>query len=151
MLRSRENHVENKNFLGGVCPQTPLETRSGFAARRTCLRHVQGDYFWRYIIFRFFLCYSVSCLILVYYQVIWYMIYLIFHCYASSMSYQQSRFCCAFFFTSQMSEIQDKQMKQSRSSARSFYVNSSISTDVLRHVQFTQNSLPRPPPLYCNR
>ena len=23
VLRSRENHVENKNFLGGACPQTP--------------------------------------------------------------------------------------------------------------------------------
>ena len=38
--RSRENNVENKNFLGGACPQTPLATRSGFAARGTCLRHV---------------------------------------------------------------------------------------------------------------
>ena len=25
--RSRENNVENKNFLGGACPQTPLATR----------------------------------------------------------------------------------------------------------------------------
>ena len=40
VLRSRENHVENKNFLGGACPQTPLPVRCGSAARRTCLRHV---------------------------------------------------------------------------------------------------------------
>ena len=38
--RSRENNVENKKFLGGACPQTPLATRTGFAARGTCLRHV---------------------------------------------------------------------------------------------------------------
>ena len=53
VLRSRENHVENKIFLGGAYPQTPLP-----------LRHVEGDHFWCYIIFRFFLCYSVSCLII---------------------------------------------------------------------------------------
>ena len=50
VLRSQENHVENKNFLGGACPQIPLQTRSG----GTCLRHVQGEHFWYYIIFRFF-------------------------------------------------------------------------------------------------
>ena len=33
------------------------------AQRETCLQHVQGDHFWYYIIFPFFLCYSVSCLI----------------------------------------------------------------------------------------
>ena len=33
VLRSRENHVENKNFLGGACRQTPLPARSGSAAR----------------------------------------------------------------------------------------------------------------------
>ena len=37
VLRSRENHVENKKFLGAACPQTPLPARSGSAARRTCL------------------------------------------------------------------------------------------------------------------
>ena len=38
VLRSRENHVENKNFYGGsmppnggACPQTPLPARSGSA------------------------------------------------------------------------------------------------------------------------
>ena len=58
VLRSRENHVENKNFLGGGMPPNPPTN-----ARGTCLRHVQGDHFWYYIIFLFFLCYSVSCLI----------------------------------------------------------------------------------------
>ena len=53
VLRSRENHVKNENCPGGACPQTPLETRSGFAARGICLRHVQGDHFWYYITFRF--------------------------------------------------------------------------------------------------
>ena len=62
VLRSRENNVENKNFLVGASPQTPLTTRSGFAARGTCLRHVEGDHFECYIIFRFFISYSVSCL-----------------------------------------------------------------------------------------
>ena len=37
VLRSRENHIENKKILGGACHQTPLATRS---TRRTCLRHV---------------------------------------------------------------------------------------------------------------
>ena len=54
--RWRENHVENTNFLGDACPQTPPPppTRSVFAARRTCLRHVCGDHFCCYIIFLFF-------------------------------------------------------------------------------------------------
>ena len=40
VLRSRENHVEKKKFLGGACPQTPLPSRCRSATRRTCLRHV---------------------------------------------------------------------------------------------------------------
>ena len=51
VLRSRENHVENKNFLGGHAPKPPYKRA---AARGTCRRHVQGDHFLYYIIFRFF-------------------------------------------------------------------------------------------------
>ena len=37
VLRSRENHVENKNFLWGACPQTPLPAR--------CARQSAGHVF----------------------------------------------------------------------------------------------------------
>ena len=62
-LEVEKTMLKIKIFLGGHAPKPPYIRAAAKAARGTCLRHVQSDHYWYYIIFRFFLCYSVSCLI----------------------------------------------------------------------------------------
>ena len=61
-LEVEKTMLKIKIFLGGHAPKPPYIRAAAKAARGTCLRHVQSDHYWYYIIFRFFLCYSVSCL-----------------------------------------------------------------------------------------